>query len=52
MPTFYRVHLGKGGSFAQECLLNNYIGVDFAKDIDFRDILFIDFVTIIYVCMT
>lgn len=34
MPTFYRVHLGKGGSFAQECLMHHYIGVDFAKDSD------------------
>lgn len=35
MPTFYRVHLGSGGKFANECLAGNVIGIDFEIPIDF-----------------
>jgi restriction system protein len=35
MPTFYRVHLGSGGKYANECIAGGYIGVSFRIPIDF-----------------
>lgn len=35
MPKFYRVLLGRGSSFAGECIAGNYIGVNFNMPIDF-----------------
>jgi restriction system protein len=35
MPTFYRVLLGRGNSFATECLEGNFIGVDFISHVNF-----------------
>lgn len=35
MPTYYRVLLGRGNSFAPECLAGNFIGVDFISHVNF-----------------
>jgi restriction system protein len=35
MPTYYRVLLGRGNSFATECREGNFIGVDFISHVDF-----------------
>jgi restriction system protein len=35
MPTFYRVHLGSGCKYANECIAGGYIGVSFRIPIDF-----------------
>lgn len=38
MKQYNRIMLGEGGKFIKDCLENNYIGVNFLKDIDLSNI--------------
>ena len=38
MKQYNRIMLGEGGKFIKDCLDNNYIGVNFLKDVDLSDI--------------
>lgn len=38
MKQYNRIMLGEGGKFIKDCLDNNYIGVNFLKDVDLTDI--------------
>lgn len=42
MKQYNRIMLGEGGKFIKDCLENNYIGVNFLKDVDLTDILHTD----------
>jgi restriction system protein len=34
MPNYYRIMLGPGSKFAEQCHLGNFVGVDFLEDVD------------------
>jgi restriction system protein len=34
MPNYYRIMLGPGSKFAEQCYLGNFVGVDFLEEID------------------
>lgn len=38
MKLYNRIMLGEGGRYVKDCLDNNYIGVNFLKDIDLSNI--------------
>lgn len=38
MKQYNRIMLGEGGKFVKDCLENNYIGVNFLKDVNLSDI--------------